>query len=238
MAATRTAARRRGDAQRRAVLHDGLRPAEHEPAGFLRPQKALRYRVRFEGKDWLALPPAELRRARRRMQLVFQDPAGSMNPRMRVRDVVGEGLRAFNLVASDAELDERVCQALREVELDPETRLRFPHEFSGGQRQRVCLARALAVDPAFLVLDEATSALDVSVQADILRLLLRLRRERGLAMLFITHDLSVVRYLADQVLVMHRGRVVEEGPTAAVFDAPREAYTQRLLASAPRVPSP
>ena len=195
-------------------------------------------RVRFEGKDWLALPPAELRRARRRMQLVFQDPAGSMNPRMRVRDVVGEGLRAFNLVASDAELDERVCQALREVELDPETRLRFPHEFSGGQRQRVCLARALAVDPAFLVLDEATSALDVSVQADILRLLLRLRRERGLAMLFITHDLSVVRYLADQVLVMHRGRAVEEGPTAAVFDAPREAYTQRLLDSAPRVPSP
>jgi ABC-type microcin C transport system duplicated ATPase subunit YejF len=188
------------------------------------------------GVDLATLSPSALRAHRRRMQMVFQDPAGSLDPRQRVSELVAEGIHSFGLARDAAEVETRVVRALQEVELDPEVRHRFPHEFSGGQRQRICIARALAVEPEFIVLDEATSALDVSVQAEVLTLLLRLQRERGLTMLFITHDLSVVRYLADRVLVMQHGKVVEEGETEDLFTAPRQEYTRRLLASAPRVP--
>jgi microcin C transport system ATP-binding protein len=192
--------------------------------------------VMIRDKDWLELSRKKLRENRRLVQMVFQDPAGSMDPRMTVREVVAEGLEGMRLIENEAELDRRVCQALEEVELDPSTRHRFPHEFSGGQRQRICIARALVVEPDFLILDEATSALDVSVQAGVLRLLKRLRVSHRLGMLFITHDLSVVRFLADRVLVMYAGRLVEEGPTAMLFAQPRQEYTRRLLESAPKVP--
>jgi ABC-type microcin C transport system duplicated ATPase subunit YejF len=192
--------------------------------------------VLIRNTDWLGLSRANLRSSRRLVQMVFQDPAASMDPRMTVREVVAEGLEGMKLIDNEAEMDRRVCKALEEVELDPATRHRFPHEFSGGQRQRICIARALVVEPDFLILDEATSALDVSVQAGVLRLLKRLRATHRLGMLFITHDLSVVRFLADRVLVMYAGQLVEEGPTEALFAQPRQEYTRRLLESAPRVP--
>jgi peptide/nickel transport system ATP-binding protein len=189
--------------------------------------------VLFDGTDLLSLPPARLRPLRRQLQIVFQDPLASLDPRMRVRDVVAEGMQAFGIGGSEAERTERVAAMLTRVQIEPAQMWRYPHEFSGGQRQRICIARALAVEPRLLVCDEATSALDVSIQSQILNLLRDLQQELGLTYLFITHDLGVVRYLADRVAVMYLGQIVEEGETQSLFDAPQHPYTQALLGAIP-----
>jgi peptide/nickel transport system ATP-binding protein len=192
-------------------------------------------RVCFDGHDLLALPRAALRPFRRQIQIVFQDPLASLDPRMRVRDAVVEGMAAFGIGAGEAERSERAAELLRRVRLDPAFLARYPHELSGGQRQRVCIARALAMEPRLLVCDESVSALDVSVQAQILNLLRELQDGLGIAYLFITHDLGVVRYLAHRVSVMYLGQIVEEGPTERVFRAPAHPYTRALLAAVPSV---
>jgi peptide/nickel transport system ATP-binding protein len=190
-------------------------------------------RVLVEGTDLLRLPRAALRPWRRRLQIVFQDPLASLDPRMRVRDAVAEGMRSFGIGANEAERTERVAALLGRVQLDPDQMWRYPHEFSGGQRQRLCIARALAVEPELLICDEAVSALDVSIQAQMLNLLRDLQQQLGLAYLFITHDLGVVRYLADDVAVMYLGQIVERAETRAIFEDPRHPYTRGLLAAMP-----
>ena len=192
-------------------------------------------RLWFEGVDLLRLDAPALHPYRRAMQIVFQDPLGSLDPRMRVRDAIAEGMQSFGIGGSEAERSERVAALLARVQLDPAQMWRYPHEFSGGQRQRICIARALAVEPRLLICDEATSALDVSIQAQILNLLRDLQAELGLAYLFITHDLGVVRYLADRVSVMYLGQIVEEGETERIFGDPRHPYTRGLLAAVPSV---
>ena len=187
----------------------------------------------FEGVDLLALSKSALRPYRRKLQIVFQDPMASLDPRMRIRDVVAEGMDAFGIGANASERTERVAAVMRRVQLDPDQMGRYPHEFSGGQRQRICIARALAVEPELVICDEATSALDVSIQAQILNLLRELQDELGLTYLFITHDLGVVRYLADRVAVMYLGRIVEEAASETLFESPRHPYTQGLLAAVP-----
>lgn len=189
--------------------------------------------ILYEGRDILPLSPSELRVVRQQMQIVFQDPANSLDPRMFVQDIVGEGLRSFGLVEDGDSYRKRVIELLGRVGLGRDALTRYPHEFSGGQRQRICIARALAVNPGFIVCDEATSALDVSVQASILNLLKQLQEELGLTYLFITHDLSVVEYLADRVAVMYLGQIVEENDTESLFRNPRHPYTQALMDSAP-----
>ncbi len=189
-------------------------------------------RVCFAGLDLATLTKPALRGLRARMQIVFQDPYGSLSPRLSVAEIVAEGLRVHAPQLSPAEREARVAAALSEVGLAPETRHRYPHEFSGGQRQRIALARALVLAPQLLVLDEPTSALDVTVQAQIIALLRRLQHDHRLGYLFISHDLRVVRALAHRVLVLRQGEVVEEGPSAEVLAAPRHPYTQALLAAA------
>jgi oligopeptide/dipeptide ABC transporter ATP-binding protein len=191
--------------------------------------------VKFRGQELMGLPEEDLRILRRKMQMVFQDPMTSLNPRMRVLDLVAEGIDAFGLATSKSERADRVEKALLRVKLSPDHLTRFPHEFSGGQRQRLGVARALAVEPDLIVCDEAVSALDVSIQAQILNLLGRLQDELGLSYLFITHDLSVVRYLADEVAVMYLGEIVEHAAATDIFAEPRHPYTQGLVAA---VPSP
>ena len=205
---------------------------------------AARGEVRFEEVDLLALEPAALRRMRRKVQIIFQDPFSSLNPRLNVFDIVGEGLRVHEPQLPAGELETRVSETLAEVGLPPEIEHQYPHEFSGGQRQRIALARAIILRPRFIVLDEATSALDVSVQAQILNLLRDLQAKHQLTYLFITHDLGVVEYLADEVAVMYLGRIVEYGPAAEVFARPSHPYTRALLEAVPsleeqqRQPSP
>ncbi|MCK9510322.1 MAG: ABC transporter ATP-binding protein [Pigmentiphaga sp.] len=187
---------------------------------------------RFDAVDVSGLDAAGWRALRRRMQVVFQDPYGSLSPRMTVGQIVGEGLRVHEPGLGRAQRDHRIAQALAEVQLDPAVRNRYPHEFSGGQRQRVAIARALILRPEFLLLDEPTSALDRSVQAEVLALLQELQRRHGLAYVFISHDLAVVRAMADTLLVMRSGEVLERGPAAEVFAAPAHPYTRELLAAA------
>jgi microcin C transport system ATP-binding protein len=188
--------------------------------------------IAFLGKDIAGLGPKALRPLRRQMQIVFQDPYGSLSPRMSVAEIVAEGLRIHGIGRDAAERDAAVVRALEEVRIDPATRHRYPHEFSGGQRQRIAIARAMVLKPKFVVLDEPTSALDMSVQAQIVDLLRELQDRHGLAYMFISHDLKVVRALADEVLVMKDGKIVERGPSARIFDAPGEAYTKALMAAA------
>lgn len=188
--------------------------------------------VRVSGAD-VAAPGSAARLARaRRVQMVFQDPHGSLNPRLRIRSLLAEPLRLHKLTPPDRE-QTAVEELLRQVGLSPATSEKFPHELSGGQRQRVAIARALAVRPQLLVCDEPVSALDVSIQAQILNLLRDLQQELGLSYFFISHDLRVVRYIADRIAVMHQGRIVETGETDAVWQAPEHPYTQKLLASLP-----
>ena len=188
--------------------------------------------VTFDAQDVFSLGAGDLRRLRRRMQIVFQDPFSSLNPRMSVGAIVREGLTIHKL-AEGAAADARVKQLLEEVGLRPEYSSRYPHEFSGGQRQRVGIARALSVEPAFIVCDEPVSALDVSVQAQVVNLLQDLQRDRGLAYLFIAHDLSVVEHIADRVAVMYLGHIVEMAPVAALYNMPIMPYTQALLSAVP-----
>jgi oligopeptide/dipeptide ABC transporter ATP-binding protein len=198
----------------------------------LRLQEPTSGTAEFDGVDLFSLDRVALRRMRRRMQIIFQDPYSSLNPRMTVGAAIGEGIEIHRL-ASGKELGARVGALLEEVGLDPGYARRYPHEFSGGQRQRIGIARALAVEPSFIVCDEPVSALDVSVQAQVLNLLADLQRERGLAYLFIAHDLAVVRQIARRVAVMYLGTIVEEGRTESLLREPRHPYTVALLSAVP-----
>jgi peptide/nickel transport system ATP-binding protein len=190
-------------------------------------------RVLFRGEDLARLSRRELRHWRREAQIIFQDPYASLDPRMRVAEILEEGMLALGVGAGAEDRQRRVDRLLEEVGLPPELKLRYPHEFSGGQRQRIAIARALAVEPDLIVCDEPTSALDVSVQAQILNLLGSLQQARGLAYLFITHNLAVVEYLAHEIAVMYLGRIVERGLTDEVLGAPRHPYTRALLSAVP-----
>lgn len=188
--------------------------------------------VLFEGRDLAALSGKQLRAARRHLQMVFQDPFASLNPRMKIGDIVGEGLVIHGL-GNAQQRREKVLRMLERVGLSAADISKYPHEFSGGQRQRIGIARALVLEPRVVVCDEPVSALDVSIQAQILLLLKELQREMGLSYLFISHDLRVVRHIADEVMVMHRGRVVEQGTVEGLYTNPRDVYTQNLLNSIP-----
>ena len=193
-------------------------------------------RVLFEGRSVLDLPSDQLRGLRRRMQIIFQDPYGSLNPRMTVGATVGEPLWIHGL-ARGGELRDRVRQLLKHVGLPADASERYPHEFSGGQRQRIGIARAIALNPAFIVCDEPTSALDVSIRAQVINLLGDLQAEHGISYLMISHDLGVVRHISHEVAVMYLGKIVEQAPTRALFDAPRHPYTRVLLSAIP-LPDP
>jgi oligopeptide/dipeptide ABC transporter ATP-binding protein len=198
----------------------------------LRLQEPTSGEARFEGEDIFRLDRLALRRLRRRMQIIFQDPYSSLNPRMTVGAAIAEGIEIHRL-ARGAEIGRRVSALLQEVGLDPAYARRYPHEFSGGQRQRIGFARALAVEPSFVVCDDAVSALDVSVQAQVLNLLADLQRHRGLSYLFIAHDLAVVRQIAQRAAVMYLGRIVEAGATESLLAAPRHPYTVALRSAVP-----
>jgi microcin C transport system ATP-binding protein len=189
-------------------------------------------RIVYLGRDIQGLGWKQMRPLRHDMQIVFQDPYGSLSPRMAVGEIIAEGLKVHQPELSFGQREARVVAALTEVGLDPNDRFRYPHEFSGGQRQRIAIARAMVLEPKFLVLDEPTSALDMSVQAKVVDLLRDLQRRRGLSFLFISHDLKVVRALANEIVVMRDGKIVEKGPAAEVFASPREAYTRALIAAA------
>ncbi|MBJ6132573.1 ABC transporter ATP-binding protein [Ochrobactrum sp. Q0168] len=188
--------------------------------------------IRFEGRDIAKFSFKDMRPLRREMQIVFQDPFGSLSPRMTIADIIAEGLLVHEPKLSADDRDARVVAALQEVNLDPETRFRYPHEFSGGQRQRIAIARAMVLNPRFVMLDEPTSALDMSVQAQVVDLLRGLQKKHDLAYLFISHDLKVVRALANDVLVMRNGKAVEYGPAKDVFANPKTDYTKALMAAA------
>jgi len=189
-------------------------------------------RIAYVGKDIAGYSFNEMRPLRNQLQIVFQDPYGSLSPRMSVGDIIAEGLKVHERSLTSEERDQRVCWALEEVGLDPLTRWRYPHEFSGGQRQRIAIARAMVLKPRFVMLDEPTSALDMSVQAQVVDLLRDLQQKHDLAYLFISHDLKVVKALANDVIVMRFGKVVEQGPSAEIFRAPKDDYTKALLAAA------
>jgi microcin C transport system ATP-binding protein len=189
-------------------------------------------RIRFGGLELQGVGARALRPLRRTMQIVFQDPFGALSPRMSVAQIVGEGLGVHGIGATAAERRDLIDAALQEVGIDPALRDRYPHEFSGGQRQRIAIARAMVLKPRCVVLDEPTSALDMSVQAQVVDLLRELQARHGLAYLFISHDLKVIRAMSDEILVMRDGRVVEQGPTERIFEHPEQAYTRALMAAA------
>ncbi len=193
--------------------------------------------VRFEGKELTETKGEDLRKMRRRMQMIFQDPYASLNPRMTVGSIVGEPLEVHGIGKNKAERQKRVQELLQIVGLNPYFVNRYPHEFSGGQRQRIGVARALAVNPSFIVCDEPISALDVSIQAQIINLLEDLQEELGLTYLFIAHDLSVVRHIADRIAVMYLGKMVELATRDALYEDPKHPYTQALLSAVP-IPDP
>ena len=201
----------------------------------LRHQASISGQALMDGQDLFALQGAALHEARRSVQIIFQDPFASLNPRMRVAEILEEGITALQPQVGPDERRSRVLRIAEQVGLRPDALQRWPHEFSGGQRQRIAIARALAVQPRLIVCDEPTSALDVSVQAQILNLLRELQRDLGVSYLFITHNLAVVEYIADQVAVMQAGRIVEQGACAQVLDHPQQDYTRRLLAAVPRL---
>jgi oligopeptide transport system ATP-binding protein len=189
--------------------------------------------IRFQGQN---VAEWETKAFRRQAQMIFQDPVGSLNPRMTVGAIVGEPLRVHKLSKSKSDEQERVAELLRSVGLSPDHARRYPHEFSGGQRQRIGIARALAVQPKFIVCDEPVSALDVSVQAQIINLLQDLQEQFKLTYLFIAHDLAVVEHISDRVLVMYYGKIVEAAPAEQIYAAPQHEYTKKLLAAVPKLP--
>ena len=192
-------------------------------------------RILFEGSDLVALTPRELKKRRSQIQLIFQDPYSSLNPRLRVGPAIAEVMKVHGMAAGDQDRRRRVVELLEKVSLRAEHYDRYPHEFSGGQRQRIVIARALSLRPSFLICDEPVSALDVSVQAQVLNLLNDLKKEFGFTVVFISHDLSVIRYISDRILVMNRGRIEEMGDAETVYLHPQAAYTKKLLAAAPRI---
>lgn len=191
--------------------------------------------VQFEGREILPLREKEFRPFRREMQMIFQDPFGSLNPRFTIAEIVSEALEIHFPKKTRSERQDRVEELLRLVGLQPGMMKRYPHEFSGGQRQRIGIARALAVEPRFIVCDEPVSALDVSVQAQIVNLLQDLQDQLGIAYLFIAHDLAVVEHISDHVLVMHHGKIVESAPADAIYNNPQAEYTKSLLAAVPQL---
>lgn len=199
-------------------------------------QSATSGEVFFDGKNVQAMNSQQLRRLRQDMQIIFQDPFGSLNPRFQVRDIIGEPLRVHQR-ASANDIDKKVVELMELVGLDASRRNRYPHEFSGGQRQRIGIARAIALNPRFIVADEAVSALDVSVQSQVLNLLMKLQKELGLTFLFIAHGLNVVRHISDRVGVMYLGKLVEVARTEELFANPLHPYTAALLSAIPR-PTP
>jgi ABC-type microcin C transport system duplicated ATPase subunit YejF len=188
--------------------------------------------VIFDGINFLALEKSALRNARRDIQMIFQDPFASLNPRMRVGDIIREGL-VIHGMGDTRQQQAMVIEMLQKVGLQPEDARKYPHQFSGGQRQRIGISRALILQPKLVICDEPVSALDVSVQAQILLLLKQLQKEMGLSYLFITHDLRVVRHIADEVLVMQKGKVIEQGSVESIYNAPQQIYTQQLLSAIP-----
>jgi oligopeptide/dipeptide ABC transporter ATP-binding protein len=188
----------------------------------------------FEGRNVENLTGADAKRAKLRTQMIFQDPMSSLNPRMKVMDIIGEAPKVHGMIPR-GDYDSYVDEQLRRAGLDPSLKRRYPHQFSGGQRQRIGIARALAVQPEFLVCDESVAALDVSIQAQVLNLFMKLRQELNLTYLFISHDLGVVEHLSDRVVIMYLGRVVEQAPAAEVFARANHPYTQSLLAAVPRI---
>ena len=200
-------------------------------AGILAPSEG---RMLYRGEEVAGLSSEQAKRLALKVQMIFQDPLASLNPRMRVRDIIGEAPRVHGLVERD-EVDGRVEDMMLCVGLDPSFKRRYPHQFSGGQRQRLGIARALAVEPEFIVCDEAVASLDVSIQAQVLNLFMKLREELGLTYLFISHDLGVVEHLSDRVAIMYLGRVVELAPTEELFAEPNHPYTQALLREVPRL---
>lgn len=202
----------------------------------LRLQEPTDGEVRFEGEDLLSLPKGDMRRRRKDMQIIFQDPYSSFNPRQTIRQLLAEAM-AIQDVVPRAGRRRRIIELLEMVGLKAEHIDRYPHEFSGGQRQRIGIARALSVEPKLIVCDEAVSSLDVSVQAQVLNLLKRLQRELGLTYLFISHDLGVVRYISDRIIVMYLGRIAEIGDKRTIFDRPQHPYTKSLLSAIP-IPDP
>jgi peptide/nickel transport system ATP-binding protein len=192
-------------------------------------------KIFFEGTDWTGLTPSALKEHRSQIQLIFQDPYSSLNPRLRIGPAIAEAMTVYGMGSDDRDRRRRVVELLEKVSLRPDHYTRYPHEFSGGQRQRIVIARALSLQPSFLVCDESVSALDVSVQAQVLNLLNDLRREFGFTVVFISHDLSVIRYISDRIMVMNKGRIEEMGEAEEVYLRPRTDYTKKLLAAIPRV---
>lgn len=190
--------------------------------------------VEFQGHDLLSLSKKNLKEMRKHLQIVFQDPYASLNPRKNVREAIGEALLYHGIVHSKQDQQERVAEILSLVGLSPDIMERYPHQFSGGQQQRICIGRAIALNPRLIVLDEAVSALDVSVQAQILNLLMELKNTLGLSYLFISHDLSIVRHICDRVIVLYLGKVMETASTEELFSNPKHPYTQALLSAVPR----
>jgi len=190
--------------------------------------------VSYRGEDLASASGSRMRALRRKLQMIFQDPYASLNPKMRVRDILGEALHVHGLAKGKGATARRITELLQLVGLPPEHAARYPHEFSGGQRQRIGVARALSVEPEFIVADEPLSALDVSIQSQVVNLLCDLREQFSLTMLFISHDLDVVEYLCDRVVVLYLGRVMEIAPTAELFARPLHPYTQALLAASPK----
>ena len=189
----------------------------------------------FNGKNIAAIPADQFRKMRKDIQIIFQDPYGSLNPRLTIGDAINEPMKIHSFLSSDKQRKERVVDLLEKVDLKPEYFNRYPHEFSGGQRQRICIARALGLNPDFIICDESVSALDVSVQAQVLNLLNDLKAELGFTCIFISHDLGVVHYISNRIMVMNKGKIEESGTADEIYFNPKKEYTQRLIDSIPKV---